>query len=320
MQDMEALLETLLAKLKAAQQGLIDLADETKTKDHNWNYGGGARDSARRCLTTVDQAVLAFEEALGIVKVERQEHEIVELDRRSGHDAYREKHESFGVIQFTRPTGRFKLVGTTTDALPTCVSVAVYRADRLINAELHTEHYFHKGLPIVEFQMSLYQWAEAICNMTGQQTPCTLTDVMGVPLERVPENITTPLEQILKDTKKAIRTDGGKEAFKEDIDALVARIPDLKLSAKKAQELETIIRALYERHMNEPEQKAKWAARRFTEGTEAAIAHARVEMDAALAAIVNRIGNAALKGELKGFEGVSLTPLLDGKVDGSAQD
>lgn len=308
-------LDTLLNKLRSIEQDIIKLASPDETNPSRAVRDTAAKEKAHQALNKVRQAILAIEEQQGAVPVDRQEHTITEDPYHHRPEGRRESHESFGILEFTRPTGRIRLVGSTMDALPSWIQIRVYRADRIIDPHLHTEHYFHtpNKPPLLELRMSTFQWAEAICNMNGVMNPCTLNSVMGVRMDEVPPHVTTPLEQILNDTKEAFKkgTDNGQEAFKADVDAVLAKIPALKLSGTKAADLEKSIRDLYERHMVAPVRQAKWATQRFTEDTEQAVAHARTEIEAAMGSLIQRTGLAALRGELKGLEGASLVPNLE---------
>lgn len=314
-QEMNDTLATVMAKLKEVRASVADLSDPAKVKDHKWTFGGGAQDKARAALQQVNQAILAVEEATGTVDVPRRGHTIKEDDA-SYKTGFKEGHESFGVIQITRPTGKMKLVGTTSDSLPSCVKLAVYRADRFVDTHTHTEHYFHHGggRPLLEIEMSMYQWAEAICNMNGVMNPCTIRAVMGTSMENVPDRVTTPMEQIINDTHKEINPDKDvKKKFSEDVENVVAMIPDLKVSKKKAEALEKAIRRLLEDNVEAPERARKWATRMFSEATEKAVSTAKVEMESALAGLINRTGLSALKGELSGFENLQLVSKKEGE-------
>ena len=301
--DLAEKAQGILEKLKKVKQGLSVLASN-KTSEYDWT-SGRATATAHRVLEGIQQSILSLEESLDTVEVPRQEH-VIGKDARN---IIQESHESFGVVEITRPSGSMRLVGTTIDSLPTSVRLKIFRGVRLINPNTHTESYYHEELrPLVDLEMSTYQWAEAICGMTGMANPCTLRTVMGVRMEPVPDSVTTPMEQIINDTKEALSTEKSTENFKADIEALVAKLPELKLPSKKAAEMEKSIRDIYANHMEAPKRQAKWASQRFVEDTEAAVTQAKVEMDAAIGALVNRTGLSVLKGELKGFR---IVPSLD---------
>lgn len=292
------LLSVILKKLENAKAQLCDLTSE---KNSAWSYGGGARDKARSCHDAVEQAILAVQEATDSVPVERIPHTVASGGRSR---ELQESHESFGLVEISRVTGSCRLVGALSHNLPGFIQVRVYRANRLIDQDLHTEHYFYRGLPIVEINLSAYQWAEAITNMNvAGGVPCTLDCVMGVSMETVPDEVTTPLEQIVADAKAEAAPDHGA-GFKADIDALIAKVRETKgLSNKAAEALAGDIRSLARKHVEAPVNAANWASRRVAETSEKIVSVAKVEMAAAMGSLIQRTGIAALKGELGQLSG-----------------
>ena len=98
----------------------------------------------------------------------------------------RETHESFGLISFHRISGSTKLFGSHLDTHHTFIRLEVQRCE--LSHGLSNDHYFGQGLPLIEVDMSAAQYAEAITTMNmGGGIPCTIRDVVGIQMERVPE-------------------------------------------------------------------------------------------------------------------------------------
>ena len=265
----------------------VDASHKEENRDRKQRHHSHANRDLRKIR-------LLIEEHQEAVTVPRQEFH----QREEGQGCHRdlvETHESYGVVSVTRPQGRIRLVGAMMDALPCCVNITVHRAQRTINQDLHTEHFFHRGPPVLQIRMSTYQWAEAISSMNGVAVPCTIENIMGVNMDDVPEETKTPLEQLAHRTKtqaQAQETAAEGEFFKA-VDALIAEVPGLKLSKKREVELMKTLQNL-KGHVNAPKEATEWASRRLAEDTEKAVAQGRVELAAALTTVLQRAGLGAL--------------------------
>jgi hypothetical protein len=286
------LLNRLLEKCGKLRDGLLFIHKNTEGYEISRDTLNAVRGKSRSLVDYVNQIKLLLEEAEGVVEVPRQAY--AEKDYWQGKA---EAHESFGTISITRPTGRVKLVGTTTDALPHFVQVRVHRAKRYIDESLHTENYFHEGPPILEFSMSSYQWAEAITGMNGVEVPVTLNYILGTEMEGVPAHVETPFERALRGAKEKVGLTDAEEKFKADVDSVIEQVKRLGLSKKKETEFVSALKQIFAEHVTVPRASKEWAIRRINEEAEQAVAHAKVEIDAALTGLIGRTGLAALQNE-----------------------
>lgn len=221
-----------------------------------------------------------------------------------------EQHESYGQLSVTRPTGTVRLVGTMMDSLPNFVKLTVHRSQRMIDQDLHTEMFFQKGPPVLEIWLSTYQWAEAISSMNGVAIPCTIKNVQGVQMDLVPDEVRTPLEQIVEQTQEQARQrlDQSEEDYLGALAALSEHIDTLNLSKKKTGEIQKHIKALRD-FVEVPQKKAKWASQRVSEDAEKAVSQAKVEMGAALTSLLQSAGQGALAEKL-GMTAADIAPRL----------
>lgn len=99
-----------------------------------------------------------------------------------------EKHESYGLLGFNRTTNNFgaNLFGSKIKHKST-VSMRVYHARKQRN--LNNDHYFTDGHnPIIEIEMSLNQFAEAISGPNqGNGYPVTIRYIEGKEIKPCPE-------------------------------------------------------------------------------------------------------------------------------------
>ena len=302
---MEDILKTALDKMKLATKALGDVPEKGSKRSWETDHSK-VKNRAWLAAQAIRSATLALEEAYGVVEVPRQPLTLSDVDGPMADNVQR--HESFGRIEVTKPTGDKRLVGTATDSQPSWVSFSVYRAERQINKGTHSENYFHTGRPIVEFDMSVYQFSEMITSMQGQGTCCTITDVMGVVMEPVPEEVSTPLEEIIKNSRNEAwnkKPEEAEAAFQKEVESIVEFVPELKLSQKKANDLAERLTRLKD-HSGAAASSASWAAQRFTEDTEKAISVAKVEIEAAVDNIAHRRGLTALVEDNKALGGGNL--------------
>ena len=291
----QELLDALKAKCHHAVDGLIDAHNKSTGK-----YSANAEElsqiskAARDGIDAVRQIELLLSEATNTVDVPRQEYEVVQGHRQ---DDTVERHESFGLLQVSRVTGRVKLVGTTTDSLPHFVELRVRRAKRYTDKFLLTERYHEEGIPLISIRMSSYQWAEAITNLNGTGVPVTVAHVLGTEMEDVPSEVRTPFEQAVEDAQGRVNPDVAIENFRKSLDDVLARVEKLGLTKKKETELRESLEKLYSKHFEGPQSASEWAIRRINEEAERAVSSAKVEIDAALTSLIARTGIQTLKEE-----------------------
>jgi hypothetical protein len=270
------------------------------------------RRAAFDILNEVKKAREAAHLAAGTTSVPKIPHEIKPNTRGLSRNETEETHESFGVVSVTRPSGgRTRLFGSMVDALPSFVELTIQRAQRTNDPDGHSEFIRHdfKQPVVARIRMSTYQWAELITNMNGTDTPCTLDVVNGVQMDPLPKEVTTPLEQIKQDTKKAFFKEkvADEVEFKAALEALKAQVAGLGLSQKKTVGIQNAIGELLQ-FVTAPMAAATWASQRLAEDTEKLTSQARIEIAAAMESIVRKAGLQAM--QEKGLIGEILPPQL----------
>lgn len=290
------IIEKVLEKLAATEAVLVSLyaeAEEKKGRD-------GVVRKVHEAINFVRGASQYVKEFAGNPEVERQGYSLEELNEKSRRNTLVERHESYAVISATKPVGAMRLVGSTIDALPSCVELKIHRARRELDQDLHTEYYYPDNYtPTVTVRMSVYQWAELISSMTGMAVPCTLVSLQGIAFDRVPEETKTPLEHIAHQARQeATRmTDDTERGYFEALAELDAKIEGAGLSKKKADDLKAHVEGLRQR-VTAPKAAAAWASQRMAEDTEKSVAQAKVEMGAAFQGLLLKAGMQAIEGRL----------------------
>lgn len=200
-----------------------------------------------------------------------------------------EIHESYGYISINRVSGNTRLVGAMTDNLPTFIEMRVQASRRHIDPQTHGEHFFGYGPMLLVARMSSYQWAELITGMNTSGFPCTLKTVLNVDMDGVPEEVTTPLEQIGKNFTKRTETTKVEAEYFEVLEDLKSKIDNVGLSTKKADTLKADVHKL-RKLVSAPKDAADWAARRVSEVTEKVISTTKIEIAAAINTAVTQAG------------------------------
>lgn len=284
--------------IKDITQKLTELQDELRNwviaedKDRRYDPKYKAQvEAGRKAFNKVNRAVQLLENhVLGTPRVKRQ----TELKRNNGggpdcNKPVEETHESYGYIEANRVSGSTRLVGAMTNVLPNFIELRIRGARRIIHQGTNSEHYFAEGPMLVIVQMSVYQWAELITGMNMAGHVCTLRNIMGVDLDRVPEEVTTPMEQIVDNLKQEVSTTEVEEEFFKNLDALNAKIDAAGLSNKKADDIKKAVEALRSQ-VNAPKASAEWAAQCFAETSEKVLTQTRVEIAASLNSLVHQVG------------------------------
>ncbi len=290
------ILEQVLEKLAAVDATLASLhaeAEEKKGRD-------GAARKLHEAINAVRGASQFVREHVGNPEVQRQSYSLEQVSDKSRKNTLVERHESYGVISASKPTGSIRLVGSTIDALPSCVELKIHRARRELDTDLHTEYYYPDNYtPVISIRLSVYQWAELISSMTGMGVPCTMVSLQGVSFDRVPEETKTPLEHIAHQARQEATkmTDDAEREYFKALEELDAKIEAAGLSKKRADELKAGVEGL-RRHVTAPKAAAAWASQRMAEDTEKSISQAKVEMAAAFDGLVLRAGMRSIEGRL----------------------
>lgn len=265
------------------------------------------REYVWEAIRVVDQIMLDYDEEHGTFEPPRSKYS---FEPKNGRDGSVERHESFGIAQLTRPSGGRRLVGAVNDSHPNWITLAIYRGRRHMDEYLHTEHWMTEGLPVVEVDFSVYQWAELISSMNGTPITCTLDTVHGVSMDPVPSEVKSVFERTYDDALKALKNeDEAVQEFADDVRKLVSDVDELGLSKTKAAALKGKLSRLHEKHAVTPKTTALWAERRLNEEAERALTNLKLEAAASMINIVNRAGINALN-----QPGVDVHALLHGKA------
>jgi len=111
---------------------------------------------------------------------------------RHGDKELTERHESFGLVGFSRVQGSTHLFGSHLERHHHFIVLRVHRAQVVHSSLGYDRHRTDGRVPIVEVEMSAAQFAEAITTMNvGEGVPCTIRSVEGCPMEPVPEAVVT---------------------------------------------------------------------------------------------------------------------------------
>ncbi len=277
-----------LTELQAELRNWVVAEDKDRRYDPKYKE---QVEAGRQAFNKVNRAVQILEtRVLGTPRVKRQ----TELKRDEGggpecNKPVEETHESYGYIEVNRVSGRVRLVGAMTDVLPNFIELRIRGARRIIHQGTNSEHYFAEGPMLVIVQMSVYQWAELISGMNTSGHVCTLRNIMGVDLDRVPEEVTTPMEQIVENLKQETSTTEVEQEFFRDLDTLNAKIDAAGLSNKKAEDLKKAVEALRSQ-VQTPKASVEWAAQCFAETSEKVLTQTRIEMAASLNSLVHQAG------------------------------
>lgn len=282
--------------LKQAEAVLVDRL-KGSSDDRSYRERYDALDSVRKAMQRIHPEALVEK-----IKLSNEDAEGWRKDSRL------ERHESYGVLSVSRPSGSRRLVGSMIDSLPTYVELIVKRAYREIDSKSFVEHFYHEGPILLRVAMSTTQWADLITGMNGVEIPCTLDTLLGARMDPVPDEVKTPLDQVAHDTRnEMIRgKDEVEEAFLKKVLKLETQIKDSKLSKKAASDLLKTLGSIRD-SVSVPRATASWAAQRVAEVTEATVAQGRMEMAAAVETLIRRSGLKAIEGRLAEHVSLQLT-------------
>jgi len=302
-------LESLQSKIEKALA--ITLSIAATAKKHQ--YRDSTYEDTAKVSSALHGMLLTIQEELGNLDVGKQELERVEDPNSPRGNYFRERHESYGMVSVHRVQGRKRLVGSMIETLPNFISLNVQRSERLIDRSLHTEHFYAgSSKDLVEIHLSTYQWAELLTSLNTTGVPCTLNRVMGVSMDDVPEDVKTPLEEMVDNAKeRALEILSDHEGdFYKAINSMKEKVDSLKLSQKKAAEMKEALEN-FKKFVSVPKNAAAWALERINEDTEKTVSQGKAEIAAALSGIVQNAGLKALTEKL-GLTEADITPQLKG--------
>lgn len=136
------------------------------------------------------------------------------------HFGERKKHESFGMLSISRVHGAEKPLFGSSIKHGNTITLRVKRGE--VERHLNNDWYSGRGLPLIEIEMSLTQFAEAITSMNyGDGIPVTIKTFNGEYMEECP-------------------FDGKRQLFEQEFDNRMSKIgADLKSLTVGAKELLT---------------------------------------------------------------------------------
>jgi len=186
-----------------------------------------------------------------------------------------EKHESFGMVSFGRITGQTKLFGSHLDSHESFMRMSVYRAKA--EHDLTRDWYYPDSrLPIVEIALSAAQFAEALtCLNVGDGVPCTITNVEGITMQRVPAEMFTESTKIKEGFSKSLT---GLVSKLEKAHAEIKELVEAKPTVSKGRAREVV--DLMEMAVREIKLNTPYIVTAFQESAEKVVTGAKAEIEA----------------------------------------
>lgn len=211
----------------------------------------------------------------------------------------REEHESFGMASLSRRqhggTGT-RLFGSQIEHHPTTIVLSINRASR-IHSNLAYDHYHHaSGKPtdyhIVDIELSAAQFADLITNPNvGSGFPCTIREVGGITMERVPDEHVSEGAKIIENFNNEL--DKVSETFKphvQEAESILAKKSIGKGDRQRLSHLITKITRVVQDH-------APHIAKMFNETADKMTTHAKKEIEAYATSVVHAAGLSHLREE-----------------------
>lgn len=185
------------------------------------------------------------------------------------------KHESYGVVRFSRRTGDpGRLFGSALNSHGSYVTLEVARATLIRDEHRYDRTYSSMRGDLIEVDLSAAQFAELLTTMNvGCGTPCTISYMNGKKMERPPE--------ILHETER-VRT-----GFKEHMADLVRQTEKDLQEVKKIFEEKSLTKKdradvleRFSKIVTELRSNAPFMLEMFQEATERVTSAAKAEVDA----------------------------------------
>ena len=197
------------------------------------------------------------------------------------------KHESYGMVQFSRITGRSgRLFGSSLPDQGSFIRLRVVRADRRHHLGRDWYHGDHKVL--FEADLSNVQFAELITTMNhGQGAPCTLRFCDGKPMEKPPEE-RLEAQQIRDDFKQKVAQ------VARNMRESMVKIDEILNKKNVGQADRAQVRDLLKLIVQDVESDIPFQLKSFHEATGKIVASAKTEIDAFMTNAVMSAGYRAL--------------------------
>lgn len=194
------------------------------------------------------------------------------------------RHESYGMVGFSRVTGSTRLYGSSIPRHNHFISLTISHGER--NHHLSRDSY-HARERIVEVYLSAAQFADMITSMNmGEGVPCTINWLNG--LMEAPPDLETEVEKV--------RTNFGS--------GLQELVDELKKSQKEVNEIldqksikisdRLTIRAKLAKIVQEIEANIPFVLESFQEASDKVVTHAKAEIEAFTTTRIMTAGVAAL--------------------------
>lgn len=204
-------------------------------------------------------------------------------------DAREFRHESYGMVGFSRITGSSgRMFGSSLPNQGTFVRLRLTRATR--RHELGRDWYHGETQTMYEVDLSSAQFAELLTSMNvGSGVPCTIRHAEGRRMEDPPDEL-LEAEQVRTDFK------GKTEAVAKRLDGMKARIDEIlaKKSVTVADRKE--VADLTMMIVQEVRSNLPFWLSQFNEATQKITSAAKAEVDAFMTAAVMTAGWKALQG------------------------
>ena len=207
------------------------------------------------------------------------------------------KHPAFGLVKFSKVMGHpGHLFGSSVEC-ENYVELEISHAVESIDTGLD-RHYHHDGAPIVTVAMTPAQFAELITTMNiGSGIPCTIRDIDGKGVERIPDNAHEhELDRQRRQFKEKMMN------LSKELHTSQKRIEELlKQPRLNKEEKEELAKVLY-KGTQDIDSNIPYFMSFFDEATDKIVQEAKSEIDAVVHDCVINAGIKALGEEFKNYD------------------
>lgn len=198
-------------------------------------------------------------------------------------ESAKEKHQSFGMIQFSRVSGAGRLFGSPLSTHFGTIRLRICTGHRIHD---HGNDYYRADDQIVEVEMSASQFAESItCMNVGDGVPCTLVHIRGIGrIDDVPDDEGTEMHR----TQSAFKSKfaGVVEAVKTRGKAIAEIMKKDRLSKEDRAKVNEIVDYV----VREVAVNAPWWIEQFQEATDKVSSKAKAEIAAMFEHAIRQTG------------------------------
>jgi hypothetical protein len=198
-------------------------------------------------------------------------------------ESTKEKHPSFGMIQFSRVSGAGRLFGSPLVQHFGTIRVRIAEGHRVHD---HGNDYYRADDQIVEIELSAAQFAEAItCMNVGDGVPCTLVHIRGIGrIDDVPDNEGTEMARTQNAFKKKLV--GVVDAVKQRGKTIAELMKKDRLSKDDRAKVNEIVDYV----VREVAVNAPWWIEQFQEATDKVSSKAKAEIAAMFEHAIRQAG------------------------------